>query len=323
MEGGGGGTRSKQSRTHSRLFGSRREREREREREISRSSMCAVNRVPDLPGSTPVCQRRPFGVAYKTANLSQISKTNTADRHRFLSRFVPRFLRTRTKAPRAERSGAEQSRCARMRTWITNCRGLAWEDLIGTIREPFRDLASRPTSTRPRHARARNDQAARFGATDRKQDLLSPFADSKRKDFCPVGDRILFTRPGYRSGSSGHSAWRTATINDAPCPWSPSYGSIPRMPCFGYFLAFTGRAGDLHTLGLILPRTSVFGMHARVPEFRGLRNLAAPCAHYGHLCSFRRSPAALPELSRGDHSPRAALSLPHCANAAANFSGQL
>jgi len=56
--------------------------------------MCAVNRVPDLPGSTPVCQRRPFGVAYKTANLSQISKTNTADRHRFLSRFVPRFLRT-------------------------------------------------------------------------------------------------------------------------------------------------------------------------------------------------------------------------------------
>lgn len=33
--------------------------------------------IPRSPRSTPVCQRRPFGVVYKTANLSQISKTNT------------------------------------------------------------------------------------------------------------------------------------------------------------------------------------------------------------------------------------------------------
>jgi len=173
---------------------------------------------------------------------------------------------------------------------------------ILSIREPFRDLASRPTLTRPRRAR----MPEMIKPLDSKRQIVNkiyaPFADSKRKAPCPVGDRILFTRPGYRSGSFGHSVWRAAAINDAPCPWSPSYGSIPRMPCFGYFLAFTGRAGDLHTLGLILPRTSVFGMHARVPEFRGLRNLAG-AAHYGHLCSFRRSPAALPELSRGDHSP--------------------
>lgn len=34
-----------------------------------------------------------------------------------------------------------------------------------------------------------------------------------------------------------------ATINDASCRWSPSYGSILRIPCFDYFLAFRPRQG--------------------------------------------------------------------------------